>query len=388
MEPLQVALVRARYTPYGGAERFVQRALEALARDGLAVTVLAREWVGAGESDAPGVRWQRIDPFHLGRIWRDLSFRRGVRRALAQGRFDLVQSHERIPGLPVYRAGDGVHRVFLQQRARVLGPLARLRLKIDPQHLLALATERAMFRHPALRAVICNSRMVQHEIHTLFDVPLDKLPLVRNGVDTTRYAPPDAGARQAARAALDLPAGAPVFLFLGSGFERKGLAPTLDAFARLRATHPHARLLVVGTDRHAARYRARARALGVDGAVRFAGGQREVRPWLHAADVLVLPSLYDPFPNAALEALACGLPVVASDRTGVAELLDEASGRVTDPLDVPAIARAMGELLEAPERRRAAARALAETCSLEHLSAALGALYTRLLADAGARRSA
>ncbi len=99
---MRLALVRQRYSAYGGAERFIERALGALGGQGVAVTVLAREWIGA-----PG-GLVRCDPFYVGRLWRDWSFARAVCREIARRPFDLVQSHERIDCCDIYRAGDGV----------------------------------------------------------------------------------------------------------------------------------------------------------------------------------------------------------------------------------------------------------------------------------------
>src|SRR5204863_7581839 len=155
---MHVALVRQRYSAHGGAERFIDRAGGALGEQGVAVTVLAREWTGD-----PGTV-VRCDPFHLGRVWRDWSFARAVCREVARRSFDLVQSHERIACCDIYRAGDGVHAQWLAERARMQGPLARLATRASPHHRFLLAAERALFTSPRLKAVICNSEMVRGEI--------------------------------------------------------------------------------------------------------------------------------------------------------------------------------------------------------------------------------
>jgi len=77
------------------------------------VTLVCRQWSGA-----PKYPVLTCNPFHVGRLWRDWSFARCVQRALARERFDLVQSHERIPGCAIYRAGDGVHATWLELRGR------------------------------------------------------------------------------------------------------------------------------------------------------------------------------------------------------------------------------------------------------------------------------
>lgn len=379
--PLEVAIVRARYNPFGGAERFVQRALAALSASELRVTIVARSWNEADEGAAPvPMRLERVDPFYLGSLWRDWSFARAVRRRLAGRGFAIVQSHERIPGLPLYRAGDGVHATYLDQRRRAQPGLRAALLKASPYHAYVLAAERAMFRHPALRAVICNSEMVRQDIHARFGVPLERLHLIRNGVDLQRFRPPDRAERDAARARFALDDARTVFAYVGSGYARKGVAPAIRALAAVDS----ALLLVAGTDRRERRYRALAERLGVADRVRFLGGQRDVRPVLHAADGFVLPTLYDPFPNAVLEAMASGLPAITSTTSGASEFIRAGeNGFVVDALDEAGLAQAMRALCDPGQReaRARAARAAVEGLSLDALAGELIGLYRRLLVE-------
>ena len=99
----RIALVRSRYDPYGGAERFVQGAVAALEAEGASLTIVTRSWPG---NDGSALI---VDPFHVGSAWRDRSFARAACEALSTRRFDLVQSHERIECCDIFRAGDGVH---------------------------------------------------------------------------------------------------------------------------------------------------------------------------------------------------------------------------------------------------------------------------------------
>jgi UDP-glucose:(heptosyl)LPS alpha-1,3-glucosyltransferase len=372
---MRIALIRARYNPYGGAERFMSRAIAALAARGESVTLIAREWDEAATREA-GVMLQRCDPFHLGSVWRDMSFARGVREIVASGNFDLVQSHERIAGLDVYRAGDGVHAEWLAQRRRVLSAAGRLALCLNPYHRYVLDAERRMFADARLRAVVCNSAMVRDEIRAHFGVSKDKLHVICNGVDAEYFHPRLRDAHRAAvRSRLGFPEDAAVFLLVGSGFARKGVPVLLAALERL----PGTRAIIVGTDKRLARYRD-----GAPAGVVFLGGQDDVRPYYGAADAFVLPALYDPQPNAAIEALACGLPVVTSTKCGAAELLEEGvSGFVRDAADIAGFAGAM-RLAADPARNpamRGAARNAAEPLTLDLMASRLLTLYRTLLAE-------
>jgi UDP-glucose:(heptosyl)LPS alpha-1,3-glucosyltransferase len=370
--PLRLAIIRQRWNPFGGAERFVDRAVHALVARGVDVTLMARRW-----QSAEGLRTERLDPFYVGSVWRDAGFARAARAAVARGGYHLVQSHERIDCCHVYRAGDGVHRAWLERRARAEGGAWRA---LSPFHRYTLAAEARVFASTRLEAVICNSAMVREEIVRHFGTDPAKLHVIRNGVDTEACSPALRGMhRERVRAQLGIGADEPVFLFVGSGFKRKGVAAALQALARL----PAGTLVVVGGDRHAARYQALAQGLGLGNRARFTGPVADVKPFYGAADAFVLPTLYDPFPNAALEALACGLPVITTDGCGAAEVLDDpACGRVVPAGDVPALAAAMQSLLDtaAREAMGTAARAVAQRLGLETMTDALLALYARLLA--------
>lgn len=375
---MKLAIVRQKYTPFGGAERFVARALDALRAQGVTVEIIAREWETDRQGDAADVA---CNPFYFGRTWRDAGFARCVRRVIASGRYDLVQSHERIPGCHIFRAGDGVHATWLELRARARGPFSRLSAALSPWHRYTLAAEAAMFRHPDLRAVICNSRMVKDDIMRRFGVAADKLQVIHNGVDLARFHPGLRDEfRQATREKIGAGRTAPVILFVGSGYERKGVAPLLMALARMK--NRDAIALIVGRDRHVARYQALAQRLGVADRVRFLGGQEDVRPFYAAADMFCLPTLYDPMPNAALEALACGLPVVTSPASGAAELICAGeSGYVCDALDAITLAGHL-DVLCTPSvvaAMREPARAAVAAFSAEDMAARLMTLYGRLI---------
>ena len=377
---MRVALVRQRYNPFGGAERFVERALCALFAQGVGVTLITREW--SGPEDQPTLI---CNPFYVGRLWRDWSFARCVRKTQARERFDIVQSHERVPGCDVYRAGDGVHATWLEQRGRARGAAAVIVSALSPWHRYTLGAEARTFQHPRLRAVICNSHMVREDIRARYGVPVEKLYVVHNGVDLELFHPVVRSQHRAKqRAALGLSDSTPLFLYVGSGFERKGVPQLIDALAAM--SNKQAVLLIVGRDGRQSRMERRARRRGLAGRVLFAGGHKDVRPFYGAADAFVLPTLYDPFPNAALEALACGLPVVTSTSCGAAELVrDGINGYVCDALDVGTLARHLDTLAASgvAARMSVAARASVADLSLPAMAERLIALYRALLVKTG-----
>lgn len=371
----RLAIVRQKYTASGGAERFVSRAIQALQQqDEVDVTLITRRW-----ESIDGLQVVRADPFYLGNVWRDWGFACAARQQWQRQQIDLVQSHERIAGCHIYRAGDGVHARWLTLRRQTLSWPGWLGLWLNPYHHYVCRAERRMFLDPALRLVICNSHMVKREIQDLFHLPDQRFAVIYNGVDTEAFHPSLERHRAAQRAAWQIPDSAPLLLYVGSGFARKGVELALRAIV----PHTEAYLLVVGKDKHAARYQQLAAQLGVASRVRFAGAQNDVKPFYGMADAFILPTLYDPFPNVCIEALACGLPVLTSTTCGGAELLRNAeNGWVGDALAAADWPRLVGEWLQArpswPELRQAA-RATAEPYTLLHMAGQLLSCYRELL---------
>lgn len=378
---MKIAIVRQRYNPFGGAERFVERALGALASEGAEVTLITRNWDGAPRE---GFKQITCDPPYSrlfgGRAARDRSFAEAAKIEMAKGGFDITQSHERIPGCMIFRAGDGVHAAWLAHRARVLGPLQRLSQQCAPYHRYVLAAEREMFANPALRAVICNSQMVAEEISHFYGVDRSKLPVIYNGVDTTVFHPALADeCRERTRAEAGIRADVPVLLFVGSGFERKGVPQLLRAAAQMQSCATQ--IVIVGADRKLKAMQALASKLGLDKRVLFTGPLKDVRPWYGAADGFVLPTLYDPCPNAALEALACGLPLLTSTTCGAQEwVASGVNGWVVDAVDETDLTRRLDDLsaLAGNAGARNAARASVEALTLPAMAERLLALYRGL----------
>ena len=378
---MRLAIVRQRYNPFGGAERIVARALPALERAGSEVTLIARSATGWGAR-----RVITVSPFYLGRTWRDWSFARAARAAWRREAFDVVQSHERIPGCALYRAGDGVHRRWLELRRRAAGFLERLGMAINPYHRYVCAAERRMFEHPRLRAVICISEMVRSEILRSFRVEPRKLHVIYNGVDLEHFRPRERdAARDADRLRLGFGPRDTMLLFVGSGFARKGLGGAIAGLALARERSFG--LVVAGRDVHQAQFEKQARASGIGERVKFLGGQQDVRPLYAAADCLVLPSRYEPFGSTVLEALAMGLPAIVSSRCGAAEVIEAGvNGWICEPDDAAGIARLMtlAGTQARSESMRNAARARAEGYSIDAMAGKLIELYESLAAEAKA----
>lgn len=349
---MRIAIICRPFVFYGGLETATHGLVGEFVKQGYDLHLFSPP----GQLPVPGVTLHRLPVLPHPSTARLVSFAVAARAAVRHGDFDVVQSHERSLAQDIYRAGEGCHRAYLQIKARHLGSAGRLALRANPFHLTLLALERRIFTSGSTRRIVAISRQSQREIRELYGVPDSTLSVIYNGVDQQRFHP-DHRERYgpAIRATFGIPGEAWVILMVGSGFERKGLAPLLEGFARLRDRE--ARLLVVGKG-NPAPYRALAERLGVAGGLVWAGPRPDVERFYAAADLVALPALYEPFGNVHVEALAAGLPVLASYRSGGAEVIThgETGWIVHDPEDPTAIASGL-EALRGLDRLRVTERA-------------------------------
>lgn len=370
----RLAIVRQKYRPDGGAERFVASALSTLSREKhLDITVITRQWQGDTSSD---FQVKICNPLKFGRVSRERRFAHAAQKHFSD--FDIVQSHERIPGCTIFRAGDGVHKSWLQHRSRLLSPSEAQRLQQDSFHKYVMNAEKSMFEHPELKAVICISEMVKRDILREFDIGETKLHVIYNSVDSARFHPDLKQAyRRLIREQLGIADEEPCLIFVGSGFERKGLAQAIKAVAKAGVS-----LLVIGKDKKQSHYEQLAQQLGCAGKVYFAGVQEKPEHYYAAADAFILPTLYEPFGNVVLEAMASGLGVITTDTCGGADIIQpDKNGYICDALDVDALADSIHQVFQDKKALSLGleARKTASLYTADLLSSKLQSLYESCL---------
>jgi UDP-glucose:(heptosyl)LPS alpha-1,3-glucosyltransferase len=211
--------------------------------------------------------------------------------------------------------------------------------------------------------VIVNSNMVRQHFQQYYGIPASDVRVIRSSIDAGRFAEQDRPRRRLEwRERCGIGAAEAVALFAAMNYRLKGLEPLLHAVRRMPAGRPF-RLLVVGNPRTRG-YERLARRLGIADRVCFFGHCTEMRNCYFAADFLVHPTFYDPCSLVALEALACGLPVITTRYNGASELLSPLGEGfvIDDPHDHEHLAWCMTQLLD-PVRRSACAQAARRTAA-------------------------
>ena len=312
-----------------------------------------------------------VDPVPSGpRLFAD-----AVERELAKDGYDCVFSLERTRKQDVYRAGDGVHRVWIRRRRQFApwwrkpftgwGAFHRTMRELEARTLDPLNT----------RHVIVNSKMVRREIVETFGFPAQRLHLVRNGVEVDRLR---LGDRAATRARLGVREDEYLLLFVGSGWERKGLDFLLRALRLMKElkSADRLKLLVVGKGK---------RPLRQETNVIYAGPMSDLENAYAAADLFTFLPIYEPAANVCHEAMAAGLPIVTTAQNGASEVIQEAvQGTViSDPSDAAAVVKAIHSWRsKGPVRVMADARALSLERNVEETLAVLE-MAAREKAEAG-----
>lgn len=347
--------------PAGGTERIAIRLANAWAGAGRAVTIFAGSVAGPALAlVAPGVAIVGADPpiprgigsrFRLGRRLAGMIAARGIDALVCPGNFHL----------PVIRAASRLPCAVI---AKLSNPLVRPDHNAFHRGSFALATRLAAQR---IDRFVAMSPALATEARTLLATPVtvvDEPILAAPGVPHQTGVP-----------------GAPLILCAGRLVAQKDFALALAAFARLE--RPAARLVLLGDGAERAALERLAMRLGIAGRVEFAGHVADIAPWLARADLFLLSSRFEGYPAVLVEALAAGVPVVATRCSPAIDeiLADPSFGRVaasTPEALAAAIEAVLGGDGVAEESRAALA--------LRHCAATSAASWLAVLDDAVAGR--
>src|SRR5437867_5584611 len=375
---LKIAFVRRGYSPSGGAESYLKRLAQGVVDLGHEAQLIAND-------DWPLNEWS------FGSVARvkaksAIGFANELEKLRPQIRCDVLMSLERVWRCDVYRAGDGVHQAWLNRRRKFEMPLQRFIRGINRKHQVILQLEESLFAKGGAGRVIANSEMVKKEIVDLYRYPASEIAIVRNGVPLDRFRF-DPELREKSRNDLKLKPDEIALLFAGSGWERKGLRFAIEAMELCRDRK--LRLLVAGRGNERDY---KPKRFFTEEPVRFLGEVADLRPSYAAADIFILPSIYDPFSNACLEALASGLPVITTRDNGFSEIVENGvHGSIVDRSNDSAALRDAIHFWS-DESRRASARSITTERASQfdiaiNVAATLKILFQSAASSSSSRRS-
>lgn len=309
---LRVAMIIQRYFPHvGGAERQLNAVAQGLQVEGIEVHIVTQRYARhlPAYEEMHGVPVHRLPvpgPKRVG----GLVFMLAAQVALRRIRPDVVHAHGLLSPTTagvLFKRWSGTPIVSKSMRGGKLGDMERMRRN-------RLSSSRISSVFPRVDRFIVISREIREELAAA-GVPETQMAFIPNGVDRAHYVPLALAEKQRQRARLGLGDG-PVAIFTGRLSHEKRVAELIEAWGRVRGEFPDAQLLVLGTGPEADRLA----AMGVPG-VRLLGHVDNVRDYLQAADIFVLPSSTEGLSNAMLEAMATGLAVIVTEVGGAPDLI-------------------------------------------------------------------
>lgn len=314
------------------AQRYVSRFAHAARERGIeTIFYTTEDWPEDPENCKEVVRLKDEGP---------LGFANALRDANPREKCDVIFSFERVWDCDFWRASEGVYPAWLHRRRKTIGGFFRNVLgNFRPRRKQLLKLERELLGPNAKTIIIANSEFIKHEIQEYYEIPASRIRVVYNG-----YKPPPVAenARTEIRQKLKLKDTDVMMIFAGGDWRRKGLRFAIRAAAKLR--RKRVKLFVVG----------KGNRLGLPlGPVKFLDNVDDLAPYFEAADLFILPTFYDPFSKACLEAASHGLPVITTTANGYSEImLHGHHGEVVErPSDVGALAKAVEKWLDGGKYR-------------------------------------
>ena len=349
---MKIALVHNKYSSYGGTERYIVNLTNGLLKRGHEVHIFASRF----SLEPPlGAVTHKVPLINLGRMGKDLSFALFTFNVNRDNQYDIVQGFSRIVRQDLIRSGGGVHKIYIREslapiKNNFLRGLKFARRTISPAHWVSRYVEGLGYKKGNHRFVMAVSEKVKRDILNVYNVPPDSVRVIHNGVDLSVFHPDSLGGdRGTIRGRYRIGDGEILLLFVATNFPLKGLEYLLKGMAKIN--RDDLKLLIVGGGNKRP-FEAIVDNLKLKGRVIFAGKQGDLLPFYHGADILVHPTVYDPFANVCLEAMASGLPVITSRINGFSDIVADKENALllNDPTDETEIAENIAYLLDKSKR--------------------------------------
>lgn len=337
---MKLAFAIFRYFPFGGLQRDMLAIAQAAQAYGHQVSIFCSDWQGEKNSGIDVIEIKSSDFFNIAGV---KNFVAAFEQQFQRDQFDLLVGFNKMPGLDVYFAGDScfAHKAY--------GERSWL-YRLAPRSRLYLAYENAVFAETSATQILSLVASEQKQFVRYYATQPERFHALPPGISAAHLACNNPrAARMDLCHELGLSLDTKIILCLGSGYKTKGVDISISTFAELSEIAPDKiALVIVGKDDPYA-YRQQAAQAGIEQQVFFLGPRSPVGDLLHSADVLLHPARKELAGNVILEAMLCGVPVVASAHCGYAHYV---------------AAQEMGELIPANASPVAIAELVAATLAV------------------------
>jgi len=279
----KITFLRLKPNKFGGAERYLERLTNELKKQNIDFEIKY--------SSAP-----KFLPSWIKAIWFNIE-------SCINKKNKFYFSLDRITCPDIYRAGDGVHKVFIQIENKSF---------LNPLHLVYLYIEKRMFQNA--EKIIANSKMIKNQIIENYNINPAKIEVIYNGIPLKEKVDFSDLKKE-----FDIKK-EKIILYVGSGFKRKGVKEALDIISKLKGNF---KFFVVGKEKNINWYKDYAKNLNIKDKVIFTGPRSDVDKFYSMADIFLFPTHYEPFSNVILEAMNFECVCFTTKQNGASEILDK-----------------------------------------------------------------
>lgn len=378
MPSLKIAIARRYYSlQKGGAERYCVNLSRQLLKLGHEVTFVGE---GIDEDLRDEIPFLPVPVNSTTSSTRNRSFAENCAKTVATQGFDIVYGLGRCLGVDLFRVTERLQSHWL--KVKYQNAVVSYLQHRNPRHRTLIDLERTICTSPQTKRIVTISSVDGALLQRYYGVPLEKIHTIPNGVDTDQFHPRVRAQSDNIRREWDIGIVDPLIIFASMDFAGKGLRTILAALSIARKRD--IRLLVVGKGQQQ-KFARLARRMGVGDRVTFTGRQDHVEQFYGAADLSVLPTTYEPFPNVILEAMACGTPAITTATAGAIDVIDEgetgysiphseAAADLADKLD-----QHFSKSHTEHQQMSAACRAKAEPLTMERNARRVAELFVEVL---------
>lgn len=282
-------LIRANKTKFGGAEVYLSRLSEGLTN----LNIKHENIHSSFPKFLPS--WLRVIFFNF--------------KVCKEKRDSIYFSLDRISCPDIYRAGDGVHKVFLKIEKKS---------KFNPLHFVYLYLEKRAFKNA--KKIIAISNMVKNDIINSYNIDEKKIKIVYNGFKLEKVNKAESFKNLKNEFSLENN-NEKIFLYVGSGFKRKGVKEFLEILSKLK--NNNFRAFIVGKEKKMSFYKNYAKTLGLEKKVIFTGPRTDVKDFYSISDIFLFPTKYEPFGNVIIEAMNYENVVITTKSCGGGEIINQ-----------------------------------------------------------------
>ncbi len=339
----EILFVVSKYFEFGGMQRTMLRVAKRLVSLGHKVTVLACRWEG---EPVDGIEVITKPSRALSNEGRNIELAEQLKTLKQQRHFDCVVGFIKIPGLDIYYAGDPCYAETISGRSRLV--------KLLPRYRRYLELEQSVFGRGKDTEILLIAHQQLDNFRKYYDTELERFHLLPPGINRERILGqrPMHEALQKLRTELNIWDDQKILLNVGSGFRTKGIDRIIRGLSSLPPNlRESTRLVVVGEDKPDS-FLELAKKLKIEQQVIFTGGRSDVVDFYHIADALVHPAYSENTGTTLVEAMLCGLPVLATENCGFSYHVRRAdAGLITpEPFEQQKFNRQLQEILTSEAR--------------------------------------